>query len=404
MEQLAEAVGTASALRRIRRLQPAGGEGDYVAPPTYPHPEKKKWGIHSYETRRISGDDIRCVLLDSVQSQAARMEESLVRAFVFAPPGEPGGRDRGAARLAREKGVAIPHIVVDFTGVPGVPDIGRVTSMELPHRVFDAAIRDSLLDDEPFPDTAIGREISNSTQRNATPLLRYATTGLVYGAWKSYWGGALTARFQRCITSEIIGVNARESCSPASKTDRFNIGKDVKISMDDGRMRLDARGKRPSEYGHGSIVSTEIPNLGVTMDYARQTTVITLAGLRRLGFPGKDEAAARSALVALAVIGAEDEGTFSALRSRCDLVQGGEEYEWEIVNADGTTEGFRPDPRKIAEWLVESVEELESGGAWDKNPTVLRPTKSLVDLIKKSRERMLGKEASGGSKGRPTPE
>lgn len=404
MEQLAKAVETASALRRIRRLQPAGGEGDYVAPPTYPHPEKKKWGVHSYETRRISGDDVRCVLLDSVQSQAARMEESLVHAFVTTPQRTAAGKGGEAVRLAREKGVAIPHIVVDFTEVPDVSDIGRVTSMELPHRVFDAAIRDSLLGNEPFPNTAIGKEVSGSTQRNATPLLRYATTGLVYGAWKSYWGGALTARFQRCITSEIIGVNARESSSPASKTDRFNIGKEVKISMEDGRMRLDARGKRPSEYGHGSIVSTEIPSLGVTMDYARQTTVITLAGLRRLGFPGKDEAAARSALVALAVIGAEDEGTFSALRSRCDLVQGGEEYEWEIVGADGTTEKFRPDPRKIAEWLVDSAEKLESGGAWERSPTVLRPTESLVDLIKKSRERMLGKEASGGRKGKPQPE
>lgn len=328
------------------------------------------------------------------------MEESLVRAFVSAPQG--GGGE--AARLARERGIAIPHIVVDFTDDPDVSDIGRVTSMELPHRVFDAAIRDSLLNDEPFPDSAIGKEVSDSTQRNATPLLRYATTGLVYGAWKSYWGGALTARFQRCITSEIIGVNARESSSPASKTDMFNIGKDIKISMEDGKMSLDARGKRPSEYGHGSIVSTEIPSLGVTMDYARQTTVITLAGLRRLGFPGKDEAAARSALVALAVIGAEDEGTFSALRSRCDLIQGGEEYEWEIVNADGSTEEFRPNPRKIAEWLGESVEKLESGGAWERSPTILRPTKSLVELIKKSRERMLGKEASSGRRGKSQPE
>lgn len=404
MEQLARAVEGASALRRTRMLQPAGGEGDYVAPPTYPHPEKKKWGAHSYETRRIGGGDVNCVLLDSVQSQAARMEESLVRSFVSArePPAGWGGE---AARLSRERGVAIPHIVVDFSEAASVSDIGRVTSMELPHRVFDAAIRDSLLGNEPFPDTTIGRELSNSTQRNATPLLRYATTGLVYGAWKSYWGGALAARFQRCITSEIIGINARESGSPASKTDLFNIGKDVKISMDNGRMSLDERGKRPSEYGHGSIVSTEIPRLGVTMDHARQTTVITLAGLRRLEFPGKNEAAARSALAALAIIGAEDEGTFSALRSRCDLVQDGGKYEWEIVNADGTAEGFKPDPREIAGWLADSVGELESAGAWEKVPTVLKPTDSLVKLIEKSRERMLGKEASGkGRKGRPKPE
>ena len=396
MEPLAKAVETASALRRIRRLQPAGGTGDYIAPPTYPHPEKgKKWGVHSYEIRRIGGEDVKCVLLDSVQSQAARMEESLVRLTKgeYRIPAAGGG----SATVAKDGVPAIPQVVVDFTDSADVSDIGAVSSMELPHRIFDAAIRDSLLDDKPFPETGIGAEISSATPRNASPILKYGATSLVYGAWKSYWGGTLTAKFQRCITSEIIGVNAQECQSPASKTDMFNISKDVKISMMDGKMSLGSGGKKPSEYGHGSIVSTEIPRLGVTVDHAKQTTVVTLAGLRRLGFQGADESAARSALAALAILGAEGETTYSSLRSRCDLVLDGGQSEWEVVGADGSTKTLKIGATDALRWLDESSKALEPD-TWKREPTVLKPSDGLVSLIQKSRERMLGEEAS--SKGR----
>lgn len=401
MEPLAEAVESASALRRIRKLQPVGGRGDYLAPPTYPHPEKgKKWGVHSYELRRIGGEDVKCVLLDSVQSQAARMEESLVQLTrgEYRAEVSDGGR---RAHIAKDLVPAIPQVMVDFTGEADVSDIGVVSSMELPHRIFDAAIRDSRLDGKPFPETGIGGEISSATPRNASPILRYSTTSLVYGAWKSYWGGTLTARFQRCITSEIIGVGAQECQSPASKTDMFNISKDVKITMKDGEMSLKNGGKKPSEYGHGSIVSTEIPRLGVTVDHAKQTTVITLAGLRRLGFSGADEGAARSALTALAILGAEGEATYSSLRSRCDLVQDGGAGGWEVVEADGSTRPVELDAMGAVKWLEESSKSLEPDN-WKKEPTVLEPGNSLVELIKKSRKRMLGEEASskGGSNSR----
>lgn len=402
MEPLAEAVETASALRRIRRLQPAGGTGDYIAPPTYPHPEKgKKWGVHSYEIRRIGGEDVKCVLLDSVQSQAARMEESLVRLTKGEYRVQASGGGGGSATVARDSVPAIPKVVVDFTDSAGVSDIGEVSSMELPHRIFDAAIRDSMLDGRLFPETEIGAEVSSATPRNASPILKYSATSLVYGAWKSYWGGTLAAKFQRCITSEIIGVNAQECQSPASKTDMFNISRDVKITMKDGEMILGGGGKKPSEHGHGSIVSTEIPRLGVTVDYAKQTTVITLAGLRRLGFQGADEGAARSALAALAILGAEGEATYTSLRSRCDLVRDGGQSEWEVVEADGSTRPLEIGAADALRWLDESSKALEPG-AWKSEPTVLRPSDSLVALIQKSRERMLGEEASsrGGKKAR----
>ena len=393
MELLTEAIETASALRRVRMLQPVGGTGDYLAPPTYPHPEKNKnWGFHSYETRRIGGEDVKCVLLDSVQSQASRMEESLVHLTRGEYKAQASGGGRRAP-IAKDLVPAIPQVMVDFTGDSDVSDIGVVSSMELPHRIFDAAIRDSRLDGKPFPETVIGGEIASATPRNASSILKYSTTSLVYGAWKSYWGGTLTAKFQRCITSEIIGVNALECQSPASKTDMFNISKDVKITMKDGEMSLKNGGEKPSKYGHGSIVSTEIPRLGVTVDHAKQTTVITLAGLRRLGFKGANESAARSALAALAFLGAEGEATYSSLRSRCDLVQDGGAGEWEVVETDGSTRPLKIDPMEALKWLEESAKSLEPDN-WEKEPIVLKPGKSLVDLIKKSRERMLGKEAS----------
>ncbi len=76
-DELKEAVGgTAAAFRCRRRLQPAGGEGDKVFPPTF------AGAVYAVEQRRVPGRDapVTCVLLDSVQSQANRMESALQEA------------------------------------------------------------------------------------------------------------------------------------------------------------------------------------------------------------------------------------------------------------------------------------------------------------------------------------
>ena len=74
-ERLRDAVtGTAAAFRRRFRLQPAGGPADKVFPPTY------VGAVYATEPRRIDGETRDCVILDSVQSQANRMEEALQQA------------------------------------------------------------------------------------------------------------------------------------------------------------------------------------------------------------------------------------------------------------------------------------------------------------------------------------
>src|SRR4051794_18728662 len=70
--------GNASAVRVLTRLAPAGGDGDKVFPPTYKHSDDDS-SMYAIETRRIGGREVRTVLLDSVASQANRMEEALLR-------------------------------------------------------------------------------------------------------------------------------------------------------------------------------------------------------------------------------------------------------------------------------------------------------------------------------------
>src|SRR5262245_8830005 len=73
----AAVAGTAAALRCRTCLQPAGGAGDKVFPPTY------AGAVYAIEQRRVDGekDPVTCVLLDSVQSQANRQEDALQDAF-----------------------------------------------------------------------------------------------------------------------------------------------------------------------------------------------------------------------------------------------------------------------------------------------------------------------------------
>jgi len=54
--------GTEMAFRAVTDLDPAGGEGDKLFPPTY------QGGVYAREKRIIGGQPVPCVLLDSVQS------------------------------------------------------------------------------------------------------------------------------------------------------------------------------------------------------------------------------------------------------------------------------------------------------------------------------------------------
>jgi CRISPR-associated protein Csb1 len=192
---LVQAVADDSAFRRRRRLQPVGGPGDKLYPPTYPG-EGKSPPRHVFERRRVDGREAWCVLIDSVQSQANRLEEALLEA-------------------ARAGHIPLPRLSVDFA-VAGLNSIGEITTLDAPHRVFDAILRDSLLDGMPFSKSPLGDRLRKATDKDATAILEASPSALLFGVWNSTGaGGGLGAKFPRAIVSEIIGVDVPVEDAPA---------------------------------------------------------------------------------------------------------------------------------------------------------------------------------------------
>ena len=195
--------GTAAAFRCVTEYQPVGGPGDKVFPPTY------EGGKYATEQRvdPKSGEIIDCVLMDSVQSQANRMELALLDA------------------MDEQDGPQLPLLRVAFTGVPKPI---TVTSLEAPHRVADAIFRDSLIQEDgqavPFRASRKGQALDHADIRNATGLFGLCPTGLLFGLWDSTGPrGGLGAKFQRALVSEIVGYGAQEGHKPSSRIDPLQI-------------------------------------------------------------------------------------------------------------------------------------------------------------------------------------
>ena len=194
------AVHEDAAIRRLRRLQPIGGPGDKIFPPTYPPARRGAPPRHVFERRRVDREEVWCVLIDSVQSQANRMEEALL------VTAEEAGGD-GA--------IPLPYITVDFRG-EGLEPLERITSLDAPHRVYDAILRDSFLEGTPFMQSDEGQRLAAAKPADATALLELSPAALLFGAWHSQGeGGGLGAKFPRALVSEIMGIDTPVEDGPA---------------------------------------------------------------------------------------------------------------------------------------------------------------------------------------------
>ncbi len=416
LQQLRQAVRTATALRCRLRLQPAGGPGTKVFPPTY------EGGLYALEERRIPDYDrpVRCVLMDSVQSQANRMEEALQQA-------------------ADDGRLAFPLVEVDFTPYfpgDGQPEdmrllepIGKVSSLQAPHRIVDAILRDSVVVEEqrkPFrssnvkQESSYGRRLREAAAHHATPLFELCPTALLFGMWDSTGPkGGLGAKFERAIVSEIVGINAVLGAKTSSRIDPLGIqlkaGPLYRTSEPpgwtlDARKAVTEKGKpvllgktgRPSEANHGNVTPTiserdrqgEYLGGGVTIDYAEQSLVLSLPALRRLRFPLKgqyDRRADEAAWTVLAALGlcaailADDAGL--DLRSRC-LLWPEEPLKWELLGRPGEIQSdIILDAEAALRLFREAIDEARKCGLpWRTTPLQLQPAPELVKLVVKSQQ------------------
>ncbi len=403
--------GGAVAVRAITRLQPAGGAGDKVFPPTFVK-EGAASTRYALETRRVDGQDVPTVLLDSVASQANRMEQALLEGW-------------------RDEDLSFPVISVDFSGEEGIADLDEITTLDAPHRIADAILRDSVEDNglgglTPFRKTAIGKAFTDARPTAATAVYTACPTALVFGVWDSTGPkGGLGAKFQRALVSEIVGVGATVGVKTSSRIDPLGIQANVPVyhraddhddwtadeaeaSRKKGKPepfnRSGGEGKgKPSAVNHSNVA----PNIdheagGVTIDHAVHTAVLSLPALRRLRFvtradgsPFSDRAerrraeqAARTALATLgiaAIVYQRREGY--DLRSRALLVPEGP-LVLELVSANGgEPRTFSLSCDQAAALLDAAAADAASAGLpWQRQPLVLKPAPKLSDLVRRSRD------------------
>ena len=436
INKLKDMVAEGAALRRRQRLQPVGGPGDKVFPPTYPGEGRNAPPRHVYERRRLDGQDVWCVLIDSVQSQANRLEECLLEAI----------RD----------GLPIPYVEVDFSNAQ-LDGITRITSLDAPHRVYDAIFRDSMLEEKSqeggkdktnrksFMESEVGQRLARASAEDASALLEISPTALLFGAWHSTGqGGGLGAKFARCLVSEIMGIdvpvdelvnqrtgeiNARTAGRrTGSRIDPLGVLRKVEVFKGENGWSTTEEGAggnakqvRPSEINHGNIVPS-VQILGVTCDHAEHTFVLSFAALRRLRFGesekeknrgmagaresgqgdnDEDESekkkdrdmAGRNLLAALGLVAlVEQDARGYALRSRCDLVCD-DRTPLELVNPDGTTKDIAIDCAAAHALYKEAVKTAKDAGfKLPAEPLRLTPQEKLVDIVRQSQNLALSGE------------
>jgi CRISPR-associated protein Csb1 len=416
--------GRAAAFRSRATLQPAGGPGDKVFPPTY------AGAVYATEMRRLPDRDepVECVLMDSVQSQANRMEEALQQAV-----------DAGRLRL--------PVIEVDFSPYfPGenasedmrlLDPVGKVSSLQAPHRIADAILRDSLFEGTPFRKSQVGKAIDRVSLQNATPLFELCPTALLFGMWDSTGPkGGLGAKFERTMVSEIVGIDAVYGRRTASRVDpmirknpplyetesgnwtvlesealktgakkdpkkyekklsELNLGNvtpdfsrySAKSITADNRETVDVM-RNDGEYIKGGRVAPG----GITIASAEQTIVLSLPALRRLRFPldgkldQKVDVAGQTVLAALGLCAAalaDDAGL--DLRSRC-LLYPETDLTWELLDRKNGGEYTLSADDAVALFHQAVDAAKEAGLPWREEPLVLTPSEQLVKLVVKSQQ------------------
>ena len=381
LHDLTVAVAEQAAFRRRQRLQPVGGPGDKIFPPTYPG---RNGPQHVFEKRRINGVDCWTVLLDSVQSSSNRAEEALLE-------------------LARRQKIDLPRLSVDFRDT-AVPEIGEITSLNAPHRIFDAILRDSQLDGQPLMKSDLGKRLQLATMSDASAIFEISPNALLFGAWNSTGeGGGLGAKFPRCFVSEIVGIGVAIAAEagdgdpvpagrrPGSRIDPLGILRGVPVykgpSDWDSVEKKGYKKVRPSEINHGNIAPS-IDDVGATVDYAEHTLVISFAALRRLRFGGEErDTAARAALAALGLVAHFSQAKQGyALRSRCDLVCDGT-APLELVRFDGTIEAVSMTEAQAVALYSEAISAARNAGfTINAQPVHLTPQDKLIYLVEQSRE------------------
>ena len=206
------------ALTFKRKLESVDGPDAPIFPPTYP--ASKETGKHRFDTPYTVNETKDGVLvcdLDSVQSQANRMETAFTGALADVVP-------QHAVQAGNH----------------------RVALTELPHRIADASIRATQLADD------IRTWMLDFDSGNPAPLAKTAPTSLVYGAWDSR---DTRIRIPRAIRSEIRAWDVSIFTRSAQYSGAFQR-ESLKLTEAEWRKGADIGfAPTPSVDAHGGVLA-----------------------------------------------------------------------------------------------------------------------------------------------------
>ena len=315
-----------------------------------------------------------------------------------------------------------------------------MTSLEAPHRAADALFRDSLLNGVMFRKSDKGQLLDTANVRNATGLFGLCPTALVFGLWDSTGPrGGQGAKFQRALVSEIVGYDAVPGIKTASRIDPAQIMRVPDVTLyqravvrDDapdwtleeaegsGPLGTGPQRGRPSQANHGNVTpdyafardqrgqviydtvkhsdGREIrePRVlgGFTISKATQTTVLSLAALRRLRFPfngaadsnHETDVSARTALAALGLAAGTLARNDTDLRSRCQLFAETAPI-WELLDRPAEPpRTFDLDQDAALRLLADAIEQARKAELPWEDRIELTPSADLVELVRRSQE------------------
>ena len=352
-----------AAVRLRARLQPIGGPGTFVQPPTYISGQREV--VVAHHERRIDGQDVHCTLVASVACMANRFEESLEALRAAGVP------------------LSIAEVHADIDGYPL-----HETTLTMPHRGADAIARSCRTSEGVwYMESPAGRALLCNTS-DVRPLAKWHQTMLLLGGWfsaRSHGG----VRIPRSLQAEVVAVNSRPCVTVGGRFDQTPASNAVQVYRKPGdgtpfEMKGSGKGNKPSELPIGMIPSG-VEMRGVTADYYDLTATLSLASLRRLRCGDRDAEPLHDALAQLGLatlIRSLADGIH--LRSRCHLIVEGEPV-LELVGAQGKTQALTMSSEEALNAARGAIERCNASGIeWGNENLKLQPSEQLQQLIAKS--------------------
>lgn len=316
----------AAALVLRQWLVPVEGRDAVVFPATYAKPERMReedWP--GYNIDRLSDGSSVC-LIDSVGSQANRMEA------IFTRDGYRG---------------LVPQITVTLKTPTGQKSVNLT---EAGHRAADAVVRFSTLRDE-----LRAAFLAVKEQGDASLLAKIAPTSLVFGAWDSRDTQVKLPRIVRSVIRAYDVQALHRSAQYIPPVDYKQEGiLDIPDNQKEQASELGLR-HAPAAWTHGGVqVKREI----------RRDACLNLAALRalRAGAQG-DPLPLRRYILGLALVAfTAPQETF--LREGCQLVPDSERpAEWKLVRHDGRCEACMIDHITARQYAEEAARGFGVGGS-----------------------------------------